>query len=81
MNDYKKIKGKDIATKYNVVPSAITSTKTKIINFIKKDKQLWDIFKEILSIVGEAMQDKYNEEDQYLEAHSISNIKNTDNDE
>lgn len=81
LNDYKKIKGKDIATKYNVVPSAITSTKTKIINFIKKDKQLWDIFKEILAIVGEAMQDKYNEEDQYLEAHSISNIKNTDNDE
>ena len=80
LNGYKKIKGKDIATKYNVVPSAITSIKTKIISFIKKDKQLWDIFKEILSIVGEAKQDKYNEEDQYLEAHTV-NIKNTDNDE
>ncbi len=76
LNGYKKIKGKDIATKYNVVPSSITSIKTKIINFIKRDKQLWAVFQEILSIVGESKNDKYNEEDQYLEAHSITNFKN-----
>ena len=78
LNGYKQIKGKELAKKYNIVPSAITPIKIKIIKFIRSDKKLFDAFNEILSIVGEAKQDKYNEEDQYLEEHSVSNIKNTD---
>lgn len=78
LNGYKKIKGKELAKKYDIVPSAITPIKGKIINFIRTDKKLFDAFNEILSIVGEAKQDKYNEEDQYLEEHSVSKLKNTD---
>ena len=81
INGYKQIKGKELATKFNIVPSAITPIKLKIIKFIRSDKKLFDAFNEILSIVGEAKQDKYNEEDQYLEEHSIRKLnKNMDND-
>ena len=81
LNGHKLIKGKDLAKKYGIGASAITPIKNKIINFIKKDKELWIAFNEILSIVGEAKQNKYNEEDQFLEAHSTKIGKNTNEDE
>ena len=82
LNGYKKMKGKDLAKKYSIGASAITPIKIKIINFIKKDKTLWSAFNEILDIVGEAKQDKYNEDDQYLEEHSTRGLKiNTNEDE
>jgi hypothetical protein len=59
-NGYKKIKGKELAKKYGIGESAITPIKKKIIKFIKDDKTLWAAFNEILDIVGEAKQDKYN---------------------
>lgn len=74
LNGYKKIKGKDLAKKYEIGATTITSIKTKIINFIKHDKTLWLAFNEILSIVGESMTNKYNEEDQYLEEHQLTNL-------
>lgn len=82
LNNHKLMKGKELAKKYGIGESAITPIKVKIIRFIKKDKNLWAAFNEILDIVGEARQDKYNEEDQFLEAHSINKgNKNTDDDE
>ena len=75
LNGYKKIKGKDLAKKYGIGESAITPIKRKIIKFIKDDKVLWAAFNEILDIVGEAKQDKYNEDDQYLEEHSTRGFK------
>ena len=36
---------------------------------------MWTAFNEILDIVGEAKQDKYNEDDQYFEEHSTRGIK------
>jgi len=78
LNGYKQIKGKELAKKYGIVPSAITPIKVKIIRFIRSDKKLYDAFNEILSIVGEAKQDKYNEEDQYLEEHAVKISKNID---
>jgi len=80
LNGYKQIKGKELAKKYNIVPSAITPIKLKIIKFIRSDKKLFDAFNEILSIVGEAKQDKYNEEDQYLEEHNVRINQNNDDD-
>ena len=80
LNGYKKEKGKDIAKKYNIVSSAITPIKLKIIRFIKTDKKLFAAFSEILDIVGESKQDKYDEEDQYLEEHSVRISKNIDDD-
>jgi len=74
LNGYKQIKGKDLAKKYGVGESAITPVKRKIIDFIKKDKTLWAAFNEILTIVGEAKQEKYEEEDSYLEAHPTNGI-------
>jgi len=82
LNGHKKIKGKELAKKYGIGESAITPIKKKIINFIKNDKMLWAAFNEILDIVGEAKQDKYNEDDQYYEAHSTKGINiNIDDDE
>lgn len=81
LNGHKQIKGKELAKKYGIGESAITPIKKKIIKFIKDDSTLWAAFNEILSIVGEAKQNKYNEEDQYLEEHSMRNInKNNDED-
>ena len=80
LNGYKQIKGKELAKKYGIVPSAITPIKVKIIRFIRSDKKLYDAFNEILSIVGEAKQDKYNEEDQFLEEHAVKINKNNDDD-
>ena len=81
LNGYKKIKGKELAKKYGIGESAITPIKKKIIKFIKDDKTMWAAFNEILDIVGEAKQDKYNEDDQYLEEHSTRGIKIKINDE
>lgn len=75
LNGYKKIKGKELAKKYGIGESAITPIKKKIIKFIKDDKAMWAAFNEILDIVGEAKQDKYNEDDQYFEEHSTRGIK------
>ena len=80
LNGYEQLKGKELAKKFDVVESAITFIKKKIIKFIKDDKTLWSAFNEILSIVGEAKQDKYNEEDAYTEEHSL-NINNNNDDE
>ena len=77
LNGYKETKGKDLAKKFGIGPSAITPIKNKIINFIKKDDKLWAAFTEILSLVGETKQEKYRSEDQFLEEHSI---KISDND-
>ena len=76
LNGYEKLKGKDLAKKYDIGTTTITAIKTKIINFIKNDKNLWLAFNEILSIVGESMSDKYNIEDQYLEEHYLFNSNN-----
>lgn len=78
LKDHKKIKSKDIAKKYNIAPSMVTSLKTKIIRFIKNDSKLWMVFREILDIVGEARQDKYNEEDQFTEAHTLKIDNNSE---
>jgi len=75
LNGHKKIKGKELAKKYGIGESAITPIKKKIIKFIKDDKAMWAAFNEILDIVGEAKQDKYNEDDQYFEEHSTRGIK------
>ena len=48
-----------------------------MIAFIRKDKDLYAAFSEILDIVGEARSEKYKEEDQFLEAHSVKFGKNT----
>lgn len=81
LNGYKQIKGKELAKKYGIVPSAITPIKVKIIRFIRSDQKLYNAFNEILAIVGEAKQDKYNEEDQFLEEHNIKITQNNDNDD
>ena len=75
LKGHKQIKGKELAKKYGIGESAITPIKKKIIKFIKDDSTLWSAFNEILAIVGEAKQNKYNQADQYLEEHSTRNIK------
>lgn len=73
LNGYEKVKGKELAKKYNIGETTITAVKNKFISYIKKDKNLWLAFNEILSIVGESKTNKYNVEDQYLEEHQYAN--------
>lgn len=80
LNGHKHIKGKELAKKYGIGESAITPIKKKIIKFIKNDKTLWAAFNEILAIVGEAKQEKYKEEDQFLEEHSTRNLNTSEDD-
>lgn len=76
LNGYEQVKAKKLAKEYGIAESSITAIKMKVIRFIKNDKTLWMAFNEILNIVGESKQEKYNEEDQYSEAHNMPNIYN-----
>lgn len=66
---------KEIAAEYNLKPSTLNVRLHKIIDYIKKDKNMLSMFTQILELAHECMQDKYNEEDQLTEAKNVpSNI-------
>ena len=55
----KKLSGKEMAAKYGYSsPSSITSEITKVINFIKKDKDMYQKFVDISELMAEAKHDE-----------------------
>ena len=64
-------KQKDIAAEYGLKPTTLNVRLHKVIEFIKKDKTLLDMFTNILELSHECKQQKYQEEDQIAEAHSL----------
>ncbi len=69
-------KQKDIAAEYGLKPTTLNVRLHKVIEYIKKDKTLLDMFTNILELSHECKQQKYQEEDQITEAHYLpANIK------
>ena len=64
LNGYEKMKNKDIAKKYGVVNSNITYYCYKINNFIMKNKDILNMFKEVYELMKECLNEEDNENDQ-----------------
>lgn len=60
INNYKKLKGKEIAKKYNIMPSQVTYYCVKVRNYILSNKKILNKFKEIYSIMNECEIDDNN---------------------
>lgn len=63
LKDYKKLQNKEIAKKYNVANSNITYYCQKVNMFIKKNKKLNDMFKELYELLKESLNEKDSDED------------------
>lgn len=72
-------KQKDIAVEYGLKPTTLNVRLHKIIEYIKNDKVMWDIFTNILELQHECKQHQYKEEDQISEAHVLPANINLDN--
>ena len=70
-----KKKQKEIAAEYGLKPTTLNVRLHKVIDYIKKDKTLLDMFTAILDLANECKQQQYKEEDQLQEATILpSNI-------
>jgi len=72
----KKMSGKEMAKKYGYSsPSSITSEITKVLNFIRKDKKMYQKFVDIFELMREAKhdEDEYEQDDEpfYLSSKMI----------
>lgn len=84
LNGYQdeKKKQKELAAEYGLKPSTANVRIHKIIQFIRKDKNMYDMFNEILELANECKQDRWREEDQMNEGVVLpANIKINDDDE
>ena len=81
LNGYEneKKKQKDIALEYGLKPTTLNVRIHKVIEFIKKDKILLDMFTNILELMHECKQEQYREEDQFEESHKLPSNINLDN--
>ena len=65
----------EIAAEYGLKPTTLNVRLHKVIDYIKKDKTLLDMFTAILDLANECKQQQYKEEDQLQEATILpSNI-------
>ena len=72
-------KQKEIADEYGLKPTTLNVRLHKVIEYIKKDKTLLDMFTSILELSHECKQEQYREEDQIAEAHVLPSNINLDN--
>lgn len=72
-------KQKDIAAEYGLKPTTLNVRLHKVIEHIKKDKTLLDMFTAILELAHECKQQKYKEEDLVGEAVVLPSDVNLDN--
>lgn len=63
INGYKQLENKDLAKKYNVVPSNITYYLNKVNTYIRKDKTLFKAMSDIYELMKECLNDRDNETD------------------
>lgn len=58
VNGYAKLENKELAKKYNVVPSNITYYLSKVNNYIRKDKNVYRAMLEIYELMKECLHDQ-----------------------
>ena len=69
INGHKKLQNKELSEKYNCGPSKITYYCGRVVEFIKKNKKVRDIFSEINDLMHECLKeydDNNNNEPHYI---------------
>lgn len=66
-----KLKQKELAAEYGLKPSTANIRLHKILKFIKDDKQLLDMFTQILELTHESQQNAYTEEEMLTEGAKL----------
>lgn len=75
LNGYEKMKNKEIAKKYKVVPSNISYYLNKVNNFIRTDKKLYAMISDVYELMRECLHDRDEESDEMIpvvESHQSS---------
>ena len=75
LNGYEKMKNKEIAKKYKVVPSNISYYLNKVNNFIRTDKKLYSMISDVYELMRECLHDRDEESDEMIpvvETHQSS---------
>lgn len=75
LNGYEKMKNKEIAKKYKVVPSNISYYLNKVNNFIRTDKKLYSMISDVYELMRECLHDRDEESDEMIpvvESHQSS---------
>jgi DNA-directed RNA polymerase specialized sigma subunit len=75
LNGYEKMKNKEIAKKYKVVPSNISYYLNKVNNFIRTDKKLYSMISDVYELMRECLHDRDEESDEMIpvvESHHSS---------
>lgn len=62
LNGYEKIKAKDIAKKYGIVPSNVNYYNYKINTYIQKNPKIMDLLKQLHELTQESLESKSHEE-------------------
>ena len=76
VNGYAKLENKELAKKYNVVPSNITYYLSKVNNYIRKDKNVYKAMLDIYELMKECLHDQ-DENDDYDVVYT-NNINDSD---
>ena len=66
LNGYEKMKNKEIAKKYKVVPSNISYYLNKVNNFIRTDKKLYSMISDVYELMRECLHDRDEESDEMI---------------
>lgn len=76
----KLMKKKDIAAKYNTIPSNITTANFKVLTYIRKNKKLYNLFTDIYTMLHESrMQEINNLYDETQHIDKVDKILDKDN--
>lgn len=67
-----KKKQKELAAEYGLKPTTANVRLHKIIEYIKKDKILLDMFTQILELTHESKQELYKQEDQFIDDNKLN---------
>lgn len=78
LRDYEEVKKKDLAAKYNTVPSNITAILTKVKLFILNDKRTHDLFMDVMELMAESRANGDSSSDMYEENHHVAQVTNTE---
>lgn len=71
LNDFEKLKNKEIAKQYNVSNSLITYYCTKVNQFIQNDKKIFSMLKDVYELLKECL----NEEDRKIDLSESRSLK------
>ena len=78
INGHKKLQNKELSEKYNCGPSKITYYCGRVVEFIKKNKKVRDIFSEINDLMHECLKeydDNNNNEPHYIKIKENTEVE------